>query len=141
DFNSTQLDTDGDGIGDACDDDLDGDLVLQDGDASGLTNDARCTGGVTTGCDDNCPRFYNPSQLDADGDLVGEVADPNGVALCDNCPTIANVFQEDRDRDGIGDACDTDDDNDGAPDLSDVCPTLYNPADPNTMTQLDTDGD
>jgi hypothetical protein len=77
DANADQADLDGDGLGDACDADTDGD-------------------GVPNG-QDGFPR--DPAEsLDSDGDGVGD----NG----DNCPMTANPSQADGDGDGIGDACD-----------------------------------
>lgn len=46
---------------------------------------------------DNCPDQFNPEQLDADNDSVGDV--------CDNCIDIYNPDQADGDGDDIGDAC------------------------------------
>ena len=78
--------------------DFDGDGVLNDGDGDGQYADHRCTGGVTTGCDDNCPGIQNAPQADVDGDQIGDA--------CDNCPAAPNIDQSDLDRDGLGDTCD-----------------------------------
>jgi len=78
-FNPFQRDTDGSGLGDACN-------SAQDADGDEFE----------TGFD-NCPAIANPGQEDFDLDGVG---DP-----CDNCPFVPNSGQEDSDGNGIGDAC------------------------------------
>lgn len=74
--------------------------------------------------DDNCPRVFNPDQLDSDEDALGDA--------CDICP---GIFDDrfDVDLDGIGDLCDSDIDGDGVGNEFDVCP--FAPG------SLDSDGD
>ena len=81
-FNSDQGDLDIDQIGDACDSDADGDVVLD--------------------VQDNCAMLANLSQVDSDGDGLGDD--------CDNCSLVWNPGQADRNRNLSGDACDDADD-------------------------------
>lgn len=105
-FNPEQLDSDGDGVGNSCDEDDDNDDVDDE--------------------DDNCPYVANPGQKNADGDMFGDACDDDEDAdgifsEDDNCPLDANPGQHDLDGDGIGNPCDPDVDGDGIDNEADGC--------------------
>ncbi len=122
--NASQLNTDGDSMGDACDPDDDNDGIL-DG-------------------PDNCDTVSNPSQTDTDSDGIGDACeDTDGDGLfdgIDNCPTISNFNQANWDNDTQGDLCDLDDDNDGVNDTTDNCDFAPNPTQAN-WNAPDAEGD
>lgn len=149
-------DFDGDGQGDACDDDTDGDGRLdavdlcprlpgagtpefdQDADGIGDPCDEDADGDAIFDFLDNCLGLMNPDQADADVDTRGDACDvcPQDVdddldadglcALDDLCPAVADPAQGDLDLDGVGDACDPDGDGDGVDDVADNCRAVAN---------------
>lgn len=115
--NPEQSDLDGDGIGNACESDIDGDQIVDD--------------------EDRCPFVSSSNNADTDGDGHGDVCDSDidgddASNVADNCPLVANPAQADFDGDGDGDACDLDDDGDGYTDSADNCA--------GTSPDADTDG-
>jgi RTX calcium-binding nonapeptide repeat (4 copies)/Thrombospondin type 3 repeat len=120
--NGGQANADGDGQGDACDDNDD--------------NDER------PDSTDNCRTVANgPDFTDTDGDGYGDACPPvhsdsDGIIDDnDNCDATPNPNQEDLDGDDKGDACDNDVDGDDFDNQYDNCPTVYN------IEPTDTDGD
>lgn len=112
------------GVGDSCQQDSDGDGLLD--------------------FEDNCPFDPNPQQDDTDNDGLGDACEANSDEDSfddneDNCPFTTNEDQLDTDNDGIGEACEPDSDGDGVKDdvlgQKDNCPFVPNP------DQLNTDGD
>ncbi|KAJ8926078.1 hypothetical protein NQ315_009934 [Exocentrus adspersus] len=135
--NPDQNDIDGDGKGDACDDDMDNDGILNEYDncqKKANRNQEDSDGdGIGDACD-NCPKMFNPRQEDANENLVGDVCDSpidtdkDGHAdIYDNCRLIPNPDQHDIDGDGKGDVCDEDMDGDGILNRIDNCPLVNNP--------------
>ncbi len=140
-YNPDQTDADGDGQGDACDSDIDDDTIVNVLDNCPDTVNPGQENAVHPGtaegdhcedpdsdlvfdADDNCPDTVNPGQENAvhpgtaEGDHCEDPEPDLVFDIDDNCPDAVNSGQENFDGDDQGDACDSDDDNDGAADVS-----------------------
>ena len=158
--NTNQVDTDGDGDGDNCDDDIDGDNILNNLDIYVRTPTAIPTTQDPDGDGVNTFSATNPYlgwYVQVNADMVDEFTPcPTDSAagacetldlfydggfhtldvdLNDNCPEISNPDQADTDEDNVGDACDGNGDADSILDVLDNCPQVDN------EDQADTDGD
>ena len=151
--NEDQLDTDGDGPGNACDSDDDNDGVADvsdalpldatetvdtDGDGIGNNADTDDDGDGINDANDAFPLDARES-VDTDKDGVGNNADTDddgdGINDTDDAFPLNGGESTDTDKDGIGDTADTDDDNDNVADATDNCPKAAN------ANQADVDGD
>lgn len=140
--NADQADVDGDGFGDACDDDSDNDGVIDtldyfpydpsewadfDLDGTGDNADTDDDDDGVSDVDDAFPLDAGES-VDTDGDGVGNNADNDddndGVLDNDDAFPLDRTESVDSDGDGIGNNADIDDDNDGILDGADPYPLI-----------------
>ncbi|HXV33986.1 MAG TPA: PxKF domain-containing protein [Gaiellaceae bacterium] len=126
-----QPDWDFDDIGNACDQDLDGDNLGSS--SSGLTGLLAAVAELIQPAGDPFPLDTDNDGLDNDVDADD---DNDGVPDAgDGCPVVADPLQADTDGDGLGDACDLDDDGDSNLDALETA-TGSDPLDPLSVPEV-----
>ena len=112
DLNAPNTDSDGNGIGDACE-------------PNDTDNEQNTNAGIGV-CDDQPGVLLIDSDGDGIGDPCDEDDDQDGIPdEEDNCPYVTNADQKDYDDDAKGDVCDPDVDGDEVNNLEDNC--IYDP--------------
>ncbi|MCO4745635.1 MAG: right-handed parallel beta-helix repeat-containing protein, partial [Proteobacteria bacterium] len=114
--NPSQNDADGDGVGDACDIEVQCDGLDDDGDGAVDEDFADDDGDTVANCVDVCVDVSDPGQADTDGDGVGDACDIE--VQCDGL---------DDDGDGAVDEDFADDDGDTVANCVDVCVDVSDP--------------
>jgi hypothetical protein len=91
--NTNQADSNGNGVGDACE------IPESATMASSASTVPEASPSETPSSPESPAPVVGPCGMDSDGDLVGD--------QCDNCKSVYNADQSDLDSDGVGDACDS----------------------------------